>query len=270
MISTLMTTLLLAAAPLATEPLTLILNSENLPGQLPRNFRLEPMLKASGSGQFSENGLKALLEKIPAGHAITVVDLRQESHGFVNGIAVSWYAPRDAANVGRSLAAIEADEAERLQELCKEKNIAIHRIVNKPQDVIEKSETIPVVVEKTATEKNLTESFKIGYFRIPVTDHLPPPEEQLERFLAFIQTLPANSWLHFHCEAGEGRTTTFLTLYDILKNCKRDSFDAIIWRQHQLGGINLSEMPSKESWKYPFAVERLNFLQKFYQSCKAK
>src|SRR5262249_24008003 len=155
-----------------------------------------------------------MMEKIPPGHAITVVDLRQESHGFVNGIAVSWYAPRDQGNVGKSLAEIEADETKRLQELLQKKNITLQHILSKPQDVIETSEPQKIDATRVATEKALTESYKVGYIRIPVTDHFPPSKDQVERFLAFVRTLPPNSWLHFHCAAGEGRTTTFMSLYD--------------------------------------------------------
>lgn len=267
---------LLLNISLFTEPLTLILNSENTPGELPRNFRncqkgwgyqtlaSSPssegldQLKASGSGQFSENGLQAVLKQIPANPII--VDLRQESHGFVNGIAISWYGPRDAANAGKDLYAIEQDEQQRLQELLNHKEIAIHRIISKPQDVIGKTDLISIVPEKISTEKNLT----ANYFRLPIIDHLPPSQESVDKFLAFVNALPQDAWLHFHCEAGHGRTTTFLVMYDILRNAKKVSFDDIIQRQHLLGGMNLAEMPPQSQWKYTYAVERLNFLKKFY------
>lgn len=254
--------ILLALCP-ATDSLTLILNSENGP-HLPRHFRKEEALQASGSGQFSENGLKAILEQLPKNRPITIVDLRQESHGFVNGTAVSWYATRDAANVGRSLQEIETDEAERLQCLLKEKNITVQRILSKPEDRIEKSQALPFIAETVMTEKQLTEKYKVGYIRIPVTDHLPPTEEQLNRFREFVNNLPPQTWLHFHCEAGEGRTTTFLTLYDILRTGKKEPLDAIIRRQYEMGGIDLREPPSQGSWKYPYAIQREKVVEKFY------
>lgn len=270
------------------ESLTLIVNMENKRGELPRNFRTSndpwkhPIshkppsrkgldhLNVSGSGQFSEQGLKEILKHIPSTFNIIDVDLRQESHGFANGIAVSWYAPRDAANVGKSLSQIEADEEMHLQFLLKQSEVNLHQIIEKPQDVIEKSLAIPLNVQTVSTEKNLTSTIPIGYFRLPITDHLPPSQEQVDRFVAFVETLPPNTWLHFHCEAGEGRTTTILAMYDIMRNGKRNgksvSFEEIIERQYLIGGSNLLEMPPESSWKYPYAVQRIDFLRKFYES----
>ena len=266
-----------------SKDLTLILNAENTEGELPRNFRIcsDPWvnapdakapsrlglesLQASGSGQYSENGLRALLARLKISQPIIIVDLRQESHGFANGIAISWYAAHDASNVGKTLAEIEADESARLQNLVQQKNITIQDVSRKEDDVIEKSAPISITVEKVETEKELTQDYKIGYFRIPVTDHLPPTKEDVGRFLTFVQSLPADTWLHFHCEAGDGRTTTFLSLYDMIRNGKNVSFDDIIERQYLLGGINLADIVDKSSWKYPHEVDRLKFLKEFYQ-----
>jgi len=266
--------------------LRLILNSENIEGQLPRNFRMssdpwlgtsskkEPSrlgldeLNASGSGQFSEDGLKAILSRLNSSQRITVVDLRQESHGFANGIAVSWYAPHDAANVGKTLVEIEADESKRLQDLLSQKDVSIEDVTRKTDDVIDKATPMSISVKKVATEKELTGSLNVGYFRIPVTDHLPPTKDDVERFLTFVRSLPENTWLHFHCEAGDGRTTSFLSMYDMFRNAKNVSFEDIIERQYRLGGIDLAEMPEKSSWKYPHEVDRLKFLQEFYTRMK--
>jgi len=259
----------------------LILNSANTPDILPRNFRItkDPWsqesltqppsrlgldtLNASGSGQFSENGLQALLKRISTPMPIIIVDLRQESHGFANGIAVSWYAPRDTANVGKTLPEIEEDESRRLKNLLN-KEVTIDRIISKPQDVIGSTIPISIKVHEVCTEKVLTQTYKTGYFRIPVTDHLPPTQENVDRFLTFVRNLPPNTWLHFHCEAGDGRTTTFMAMYDIIHNAKKVPFEEIIQRQYLLGGINLLKMPETGSWKYPYAVERAKFLRAFY------
>src|SRR5262249_320118 len=49
----------------------------------------------------------------------------------------------------------------------------------------------------------------------PVTDHFPP-FQMLEPFITlFTQIDPAKDWVHFHCHGGDGRTTTFLALYDM-------------------------------------------------------
>src|ERR1051326_6570410 len=53
-------------------------------------------LRASGSGEFSLKGLQALLARTKG--SVTVFDLRQETHLFVNDLPLSWYAAQ--AKVG--------------------------------------------------------------------------------------------------------------------------------------------------------------------------
>ena len=68
-------------------------------GKIPSDIGLAD-LQASGSGEFTADGLKLLLARTRG--PVTVFDLRQETHIFVNDLPVSWYATRDWANVGRS------------------------------------------------------------------------------------------------------------------------------------------------------------------------
>lgn len=91
----------------------LIVNMENL-SELPNKFRKSiDSIRASGSSQFSENSLKIILDLLPQGQ-VTIVDLREESHGFINGIAVSWWIDRNWGNIGKSLAEIQKDEKQNL------------------------------------------------------------------------------------------------------------------------------------------------------------
>ena len=55
-------------------------------GQMPANTGLAD-LRASGSGEFTADSLKLLLARTRG--AVTVFDLRQETHIFVNGLPVS-------------------------------------------------------------------------------------------------------------------------------------------------------------------------------------
>ncbi len=263
----------------------LILNSENVPNQLPRNFRMcqngwnlrslfsfssrigLEELKASGSAQFSANGFAEILKHIPSKN-IVIIDLRQESHGFANGIAISWYGPHNAANANKTLFEIECDERHRLDELVVQKNIVINQILAKPEDIIEKVSPLTIVVEKAYTEQKLVQDLGFRYIRMPVVDHLPPTKERVEQFVNFVKALSPNSWLHFHCAAGKGRTTTFMAMYDMMHNADKVSFEAIIKRQHLIGGKNLAELPDKSKWRYPHAVRRKNFLKAFYEKCR--
>jgi protein tyrosine phosphatase len=202
---------------------------------------------------------------------IIIVDLRQESHGFVNGNCISWYGEHDWGNVGFSRSEIEADENRRLDSLYKIKSISVTQIIKKDKSTseIKESKEIPVVVNTVQNEKELTEEFKTGYFRITATDHRKPVDEDVNRFIEFVKNLDENTWLHFHCHAGDGRTTTFLVMYDMIRNSKNVSFPNIIHRQYLLGGIDLSKDDDYPDFDKQYAIERTEFLNNFYDYCKS-
>ena len=63
----------------------------------------------SGSAQFSADQFHSLAGRLreQSGN-VWIVDCRLESHGFVNGIAVSWCDENNGANLGRTAEEIEA------------------------------------------------------------------------------------------------------------------------------------------------------------------
>jgi hypothetical protein len=218
-------------------------------------------VRASGSHQFSEDELAKLAQSLPSG--TTVVDLRQESHGFVNGIAVSWYAPKDFANIGQALPVIEADEARRLKDLRNAGKATILKIMAKDdQGRISASEPFRVSVESVNTEAGLIRSKGLIYDRIPVLDHAAPADADVDHFLDIWRRTHPNGWLHFHCHAGEGRTTAFLAMADMLVNAREVGFEDIVKRQGMLGGLNLLEITP--GWKAAYALERREFLRRFH------
>lgn len=252
----------------APKELRLTINAHNTV-TLPKNFRkttdsdkikdidksvnLEGLnnLNISGSAQFSEKGLDMAKESIGNKMPITVVDLREESHGFLDGNAISWTDDHNKANKGLNKAEVLADENERLKKLSEQKTVDIK---NKTLDV-----------KNVENEESLVKRHGINYVRIPVTDKEAPSSEAVDGFINFVKTLPESSWLHFHCRAGKGRTTTFMAMYDMMKNAKNVSFEDIIKRQFLLGGENLLKNTSIENIR----GKRAKFLKSFYEYCKA-
>ncbi len=252
---------------------------------LPRNFRTvqDPYkitgpnlptregldsLKISGSGQFSKNSLKKIINSLPRNHRVIVVDLRQESHGFFNGTAVSWYGMRDWANVGKRLGKIKQEEKSLLEQSLQKKNVVLNKIINKGIQEHEDYETvsIPFTIHHASTEERLVQEHDIDYFRIPLTDHITPAYHLVDRFIEFVQQLPHDTWLHFHCSAGIGRTTTLMTMYDMMKNAKKVTFDDIMKRQWYIGGRNMELANSR--WSASYQIDRLQFLKEFYDYCR--
>lgn len=261
-------------------PAKLIINMINNK-ELPRSFRtamspynLEKMdieievpsrkgldnLRISGSGQFSVNGLRAIIEEVDAKH-FYVIDLRQENHGFVNDSAVSWYGDRNQENMNKSARQIELDQFKKLVELRQKNEIEIYSSKN--------SEDAEVVkVEYVTSEYVVAKSQNANYRRFYVGDRVRPTDETVDAFVAFVNRLPSKAWLHFHCAAGRGRTTTFMTMFDMLKNAKRASFEDIIYRQWLIGGMRLDEPEPEGKWNAYLQEERLEFIKNFYEYSK--
>lgn len=242
--------------------------SDSLPKNNPINWDSLSSLHIMGSAEFSALGLEKVLQRFPTQH-ITVVDLRQESHGFLNGNAISWYGPGNAANAGKKPEEIEKDQANRLHKLNKLTHAIVYKILSKtPEEAIDKVEPMDFTIRQVISEKALVKRYHLNYTRFYVADFHAPSENEVNRFIQFVKKLPATEWVYFHCRAGVGRTTTFMVMYDMMRNAKRVSFEDIISRQAAIGGKSLAELPAPKRYKYQWAVERLNFLRSFYEYCR--
>ena len=227
-------------------------------------------LHASGGAQCSPEEMTALyteLRKHTDG-PIYDMDLRQESHGYLDGTAVSWYGERDWANIGKSQSAALRDEAKRL------KDAVGKTVYMAPLGKSKLPEGGKVGrVQEAQSEQQVAEAAGFRYFRIAATDHVWPTEENIDRFIAFYRMLPKDAWLHFHCEAGVGRTTAFLDMYDMMRN-PGVSFKDITYRQHELGGFyygpyNVKPKQGKDDWKQPYYLDKAAMMQKFYEYVQA-
>ena len=146
----------------AADEATLIINAHDKSGP-PRNYRATSdlsklagnkalaagleKLQASGSGQFSAKGFAAVLRRA-GGRPVVVLDLRQESHGFVGGTAVSWFGVRNAGNSGKSGDQISRDESDLLAGLTGQTTITAKEVTSKSTDRdIEDSKDVQLPVD---------------------------------------------------------------------------------------------------------------------------
>ena len=243
------------------------------------NWRVEPEdepptregldnLRISGSAQCTAAGFASLYTKLSAaaapGAPIYDVDLRQESHGFADGLPVSWHKKNNLANEGKTPEEVALDEEERLAGIS---GVATTFV---PRGKTDKGrvEAVTFAPQNVQTEKEVAEAAGFRYVRFYVTDRTQPDTETIEAFLDFVDSLPGDAWLHFHCRAGHGRTTTFMAMYDMIRNPGIPA-ETIIERQHLIGGADLTAMKDEE-WKNERIVQRLETLKLFSEYVRAR
>lgn len=239
--------------------------------ELPRNWRTAKKylsdnsinlsglnkLQVSGSGQFNEKAFVYLTHQLP-NVRIIVLDLREESHLIVNGTSISWTdGQENRGNSGKTLAEIVADEQNRLEQI-KGEGLAMK---HSPLSTHEFGKNL------VQTEKELVESLGLTYLRIPVADHNAPSNATVDQYIALIKGLGTNDWIHVHCKAGKGRTTTFMSIYDMMKNSRNVTLMDILARQKLLGGTDLTAWQRKTVRDITLKA-RFEFIKKFYRYCK--
>ena len=250
------------------------------PVQLPDNFRTAQSpykksaddkypsregldnLRQSGSSFFSKPEFRELLKKVPAGDLV-VIDLRNESHGYVNDEGISWYSRYKTFNFGQSAAEIDRREKSMLETLRMNGRADISLLGKDKSITGQKAEAVNAV----QTEEAFVKSQGVKYYRVPVMDYSAPTPKNVDDFLQIYKHLPANAWVHVHCEAGVGRTTIFLSMMDMIKNAGRLSYDEIMTREVLLGGqdVRTSAETTKDEYKKAHYPERAEFTRRFYE-----
>jgi hypothetical protein len=249
------------------------------------NFRMGTKigLRASGSHQvdvkFYANILKTVAGEVPREGRFFVVDLRQESHLFFDGRAVSWYADKDWSNVGQSLDWIIHDESCRI-DMSRGKTVQIFTTQENESDgSVTPIDYCEAPVKYAAPEEEVINLIESGldhrhviYERIPVSDHCRPTMDAANAFINLIWNLnPQETWIHFHCHGGDGRTTSFLAMYDMFCVAKSGianfpNIDQFAQRQKDIFDYNLNPfipLPGcneNTRWKCGLAKERWRFL----------
>lgn len=226
-------------------------------------------LYTSASEEPSEKGWDYVFDyinknKIEPKQPIVVIDLRQESHGYLNGRAITLVASHNWLNLGKSNEQSKSDENTWLYQLSS-KGKVYGILTNKQYASKDYSNGKVMAVTMIRNEEYFVLKHGINYKRLYVADHMRPLDSEVDEFLKIIRSNPQNTWYHIHCRAGKGRTTTFLSMYDMLKNADKVSFDSIIERQatifpfYDLAAINHGTPEMNV-----YYVQRYEFLKEFY------
>lgn len=213
-------------------------------------FRKIEKLAISGSQQYTIDYFKDVVVKtlitecrVPL-RRIIFVDLREEPH-FMFGC--------------NSTVSIEGAKADAYR------GLSVKKIMQIEDDF---SQNFPPYI----TEKECIEASGAKYQRFAVTDVTRPEDSDVDEFIDFFRKLEKiehtkgkKYWLHFHCLAGQGRTTTFMSMFEMLKTAGTNMlpFKQLLDRQHAIGGADLSNMwysGSGQAWS--------EFLEHFYEYAK--
>lgn len=116
-------------------------------------------------------------------------------------------------------------------------------------------------------ESQMAKIYGFSYQTIRINSRYVTSDHAVDMFVAFIDALPKDAWIHFHCRHGKGRASVALVMFDILKNAPQVALEHIFQRQHLLGSVNLSNTAKwRKNSTYPsqILIKRKQFLQDFY------
>lgn len=228
-------------------------------------------LYSSGSAAPSISNLNWLKAKYGKNHPLYLIDLRQETHLQVNGLPISIFYKQNAINWGKNLRDISTSELAWSKQLSSKTSLLLYQLALNKKGSKSLQAPVSLTIKEVGTEEQAAKRAGLNYFRIDVPDYHPPSPMQVDAFLSLFKTLPSNAWLHFHCAAGKGRTTTFMVMRDILANGSKLSLNDIVNRQARLGGINvLSTRSSHFPWKVRYRAARKEFVELFYQYVRSQ
>ena len=216
---------------------------------LPMRLRDIPTLNISGSAQFTKDQLLNLKNSINKDN-ICIVDLRQESHGMINDLAISFLNPYKDLNNGFTT-----------EQTIKAENSLLNKIKIGNTIQLYKHTGIfikDITVDFISNESQLVTEADMQYNRFAVKDNSAPTPDIVDEFVEFIKNKPDDIHLHFHCAAGKGRTTSFMVMYQAMKNNSNLTLEQLLSYQYNIGGVNLHD----NNIQYNFLEDFCNYVQK--------
>jgi len=224
----------------------------------------------SGSEQPSEKGWRDVADYIAnrmpkEKRHVVVLDLRQESHGFLNGRAITLVNANNWINLGKSDVRVVVEQEKWLADLRTKKTIT--NILTPPQfQARQYAQGKSMVVGTVKNEEYYVNKWHFGYSRLFISDHRAPPDLEVERFVSMVKNRSKDTWFHVHCRGGKGRTTTVMVMYDMLKNANKVSFKEIIARHASIPPYySLLDTTRASPELTPYYEGRIVFLSQFYE-----
>lgn len=222
----------------------------------PEKFRIAPDLRIIGSAQFSQAELSFILANFQK--PFVIVDLRRETHGFIDGNAVSWMKK---VSDGEAPAVVSDKSNARAIQLAERMGIVpIYEVVPDSDKLFSNRSKIPLPMVNSISEPELAAMFNVSYVHFSVDYYNPPDANTVDQFVKFLQSLPQNTWLYMHCRDGIKRTNVFMTMTDMMRHAKDTELNTILYQQY---------VETAKGIPKPYDTAQLAFLKQFYAYCRS-
>lgn len=226
-------------------------------------------LYISGSEEPSEIGWRNIADFVgnhkPKDSPVVVIDLRQESHGYINGRAITLVSNNNWINVDKTNLQSTIDQEKWLGLLRTKRKVS--GILTPPQyQAKEFAYGKSMVVRLVKNEEYYVNKMGFTYQHLFISDHRAPLDAEVDAFVALLKKNPANTWYHVHCRGGKGRTTTLMVMYDMFKNADKVSFEEIIARQASIPPFyNVLDLNRSSPEYHYYYEQRALFLKRFHE-----
>ena len=129
--------------------------------------------------------------------------------------------------------------------------------------------TSKILSKYTNSEAIIAKNFYFDYKHIQIESKFLTPDKCVDEFVSYIDKVPDNMWIYFHCRHGKGRTSMMLAMYDIMKNAPTVALKDIVKRQHLLGSVNLFDtrywkIKGSKAYSSKTLEQRKKFIINFY------
>lgn len=116
------------------------------------------------------------------------------------------------------------------------------------------------------SDADVAERYGFSYIFIPQEKQGILRSDFVDHFVAAIEEIPSDAWIHVYSHGGRGRTSIGMLMIDIIRNGGEVSLEDIVKRQHLLGSENVFDLNVWRNGTYTHQqlVERKNFITEFY------
>lgn len=126
--------------------------------------------------------------------------------------------------------------------------------------------TVKVCPESVVSEGDTAVKNGFSYINLNVGSRFIPSPEKIDEIIKIFENLPKNTWIHFHCHHGKGRTSMMLVMLDMMRNAPTVALHDIVKRHHLLGSENLLDTTvwARGSYTKEQLEQRRDFITQFY------